>query len=168
MLLIQTHCHLSLPMTVSFSLCLLFRIESVDTIKNPGTLPEIALINKEDAENFAALFHRLPEEDRFLLQGKYVLGFTDEELSSSLGCKASGIRMKLTRARHFAKNLFPKKRTMNKIEILCENYENASFALLMYYVAQNDGQAFLELNEMSKNDSYFSSTQEIANPGRTA
>lgn len=44
----------------------------------------------------------LPEEDRMLLEGKYILGYKDEELATKLKCKPSSIRMKLTRARRRA------------------------------------------------------------------
>lgn len=44
----------------------------------------------------------LSEEERFLLEGKYVLGYKDNELAIKAGCKASSIRMKLTRARRHA------------------------------------------------------------------
>lgn len=44
----------------------------------------------------------LPEEDRILLEGKYVWGYTDQELAVKLKCQPSSIRMKLTRARRRA------------------------------------------------------------------
>ena len=42
------------------------------------------------------------KEDRLLLEGKYILGYTDAELADMLGCKKSSVRMKLTRARRRA------------------------------------------------------------------
>ena len=44
----------------------------------------------------------LSEESRILLEGKYILGYTDKELAAVLGCKPDSIRMKLTRARRQA------------------------------------------------------------------
>lgn len=44
----------------------------------------------------------LSEEDQFLLEGKYILGYKDNELAKKAGCKTSSIRMKLTRARRHA------------------------------------------------------------------
>ena len=44
-------------------------------------------------------------EDRALLEGKYILGDSDEMLARTLHCKPSSIRMKLTRARRRALKL---------------------------------------------------------------
>lgn len=59
----------------------------------------------EDEYNKEVLLHmwdHLPEEERFLLEGKYVLEMSDEELARTVGGKPSSIRMKLTRARRNA------------------------------------------------------------------
>lgn len=53
-------------------------------------------------ENRAALldaFHRLREEDRLLLTGKYILHQSDDELAQQLQCKPESIRTKRFRAR---------------------------------------------------------------------
>jgi RNA polymerase sigma-70 factor (ECF subfamily) len=47
----------------------------------------------------SAIWDRLPEADRHLLEGRYVLGFSDEELAHQFRCKPGSIRMKVTRAR---------------------------------------------------------------------
>ena len=47
----------------------------------------------------------LSENDQLLLEGKYLLGYTDTELASLLKCKVGSIRMKLTRARRKALKL---------------------------------------------------------------
>lgn len=44
----------------------------------------------------------LSKEEQVLLEGKYILGYSDHELSEITGCKASSVRMKLTRARRHA------------------------------------------------------------------
>lgn len=44
-------------------------------------------------------------DERFLLEGKYILGYNDRELAGKLKCKPSSIRMKLTRARRKALSL---------------------------------------------------------------
>ena len=44
----------------------------------------------------------LPKETQIFLKGKYILGYTDQELACQLKCKPSSIRMKLTRARRAA------------------------------------------------------------------
>lgn len=49
--------------------------------------------------NLAQVWQELSAEDRFLLEGRYILQYTDRELSESLGCKPGSVRMKLTRVR---------------------------------------------------------------------
>lgn len=44
----------------------------------------------------------LSEEDRSLLEWKYFLDYSDEDLAQLFGCKVNSIRMKLTRARRRA------------------------------------------------------------------
>lgn len=53
-------------------------------------------------EQLAELWGKLPDRDRVLLEGKYILDATDEELARKLKCKPNSIRMKLTRARRRA------------------------------------------------------------------
>lgn len=48
------------------------------------------------------IWPRLSETDRFLLEGKYILGLSDAELAECVSCKPDSIRMKLTRARRKA------------------------------------------------------------------
>ena len=43
--------------------------------------------------------------DRMLLEGKYILGYSDRELARRLNCRETAIRMRLCRARHRAMNL---------------------------------------------------------------
>lgn len=59
-------------------------------------------ISAERMALLQSLWPHLPEDDRTLLEGKYVWGYTDQELASLLKCKPSSIRMKLTRARRRA------------------------------------------------------------------
>lgn len=56
----------------------------------------------ERKKRLSALWPRLSREDRMLLEGKYILGYSDEELAVQLECKPASIRMKLTRARRRA------------------------------------------------------------------
>lgn len=50
---------------------------------------------------------------------------------------------------------------MTESEKLLENYENAFFSLLMYKIAQEEGKAFLELNDQLKNDPNASVSPEL-------
>ncbi len=58
----------------------------------------------------------LSEEERFLLEGKYVLGYKDNELAIKAGCKASSIRMKLTRARRHALTIIVEQEGVKKFD----------------------------------------------------
>lgn len=48
------------------------------------------------------IWPKLSENDRILLEGRYILGLSDDELAEFVGCKPSSVRMKLTRARRNA------------------------------------------------------------------
>ena len=61
--------------------------------------PEDSVILGELKENIQKLWTSIPNEDRVLLEGKYILKYSDHELAKLLHCKSSSIRMKLTRAR---------------------------------------------------------------------
>ena len=63
------------------------------------------LIISEQSQALVAIWPLLPESDQILLEGKYLLGYTDTELADLLKCKVESIRMKLTRARRKALKL---------------------------------------------------------------
>ena len=65
------------------------------------TLEDLVLLN-ERAEQLLHIWPKLSDTDRYLLEGKYVLGYSDAELAQQLYCKPASIRMKLTRARRTA------------------------------------------------------------------
>ena len=56
----------------------------------------------EEKELLVQIWGSLSEEDRLLLEGKYILGYHDDELATMLGCRKDSVRMKLTRARRRA------------------------------------------------------------------
>lgn len=60
------------------------------------------LIISEQSQALAEIWPLLPESDQIILEGKYLLGYTDRELAGMLRCKSESIRMKLTRARRKA------------------------------------------------------------------
>ena len=60
------------------------------------------IISAQQSQRLQSVWPDLSEEERTLLDGKYILGYTDKELASRLGCQPSSIRMKLTRARRRA------------------------------------------------------------------
>ena len=57
---------------------------------------------------------KLSDDDRYLLEGKYIIGLSDAELACELHCKPASIRMKLTKAR---------RRLLAELERLGEVYE---------------------------------------------
>lgn len=63
------------------------------------------LVLMEQKSTLQMIWPLLSQEDRLLLEGKYILGYTDSELALQLGCKPDSIRMKMTRARRRAFDL---------------------------------------------------------------
>ncbi len=63
---------------------------------------ELLVLQNEERRDFYQVWTTLPEPDRALLEGRYIMGKTDEELARELGCKSDSVRMKLTRARRRA------------------------------------------------------------------
>lgn len=59
----------------------------------------------EQKDALYGIWNDLSESEQFLLSGKYILGYSDEELSSVMKCKPDSIRMMLTRARRRALKL---------------------------------------------------------------
>lgn len=57
---------------------------------------------------------KLSDDDRYLIEGKYIIGLSDAELAHELRCKPASIRMKLTKAR---------RRLLAELERLGEVYE---------------------------------------------
>ena len=53
-------------------------------------------------ELISRLMEALSHGDRMLLEGKYILGYSDRELARRLNCRETAIRMRLSRARHRA------------------------------------------------------------------
>ena len=62
------------------------------------------------------IWPRLPEDDRLLLEGKYILGYSDQELAEEIGCQANSIRVKLTRARRRALAIFQEQEGVNRFD----------------------------------------------------
>ena len=85
-----------LPQCISFEEA----TEPYDPIDDQFTMALIERLDRE--ELLSQLWARLSEEERLLLEGKYFLTRSDKELAQVLGCRASSIRMKLSRARRNA------------------------------------------------------------------
>lgn len=57
------------------------------------------LIQKEERAWLKQIIRQMPEQEQILLEGRYILDRTDEELAQKLNCKPSSVRMLMTRAR---------------------------------------------------------------------
>lgn len=68
------------------------------------SLEDMMMLIERKAQ-LSKIWPRLTQEHRALLEGKYILGQSDEQLAKQFHCKANSIRMKLTRARRTALQL---------------------------------------------------------------
>jgi RNA polymerase sigma-70 factor (ECF subfamily) len=75
-----------------------------ETEDDAPSLDEMLILMEKKAQLWD-IWELLQAEEQFLLSGKYLLGYSDQELAEQLGCKASSVRMKLTRARRKALSL---------------------------------------------------------------
>ena len=64
---------------------------------------------EELRKHLSAVLDEISNDDRVLLEGKYILQYSDATLAMMLHCKTGSIRMKLTRARRNALNLMKAK-----------------------------------------------------------
>ena len=87
------------------------RVISLDTVELPDYAPttEEKMIQMEDTEALAKIWDDLPEEIRYLLSSYYFLGYKTAELARKLGCGEGAVRMRLTRARRYVKELIQQK-----------------------------------------------------------
>ena len=67
-----------------------------------NALPEEVYIHEEDLEALADMLPKLPEKDRMVLESKYILELSDEEIAKELNIAAKSVRSYLTRARRKA------------------------------------------------------------------
>lgn len=63
---------------------------------------EELLLCEEVKKTFRAAWQTLPERERMLLEGKYLIGQSDQELAEALGIQSGSVRMALTRAKRAA------------------------------------------------------------------
>lgn len=64
-------------------------------------------------ELLSKIWPELSKEEQFLLEGKYILGYSDRELSTELCCQPSSVRMQLTRARRHALSILASREGVN-------------------------------------------------------
>ena len=87
------------------------RFISLNSVDLPDDAPAIEerMIRMENVEALAKVWDDLPEDMRYLLSGYYLLGYKISQLARELGCGESTVRMRLTRARRYAKELMQQK-----------------------------------------------------------
>ena len=73
-----------------------------EDVEAPSLSLDELIISKEAAARLGKIWPLLPMDDQLLLEGKYILGYSDDELGRQFGCAAGSVRMKLTRARRRA------------------------------------------------------------------
>ena len=74
-------------------------VEGSDAEISPAPSVEELLLLKEELHILSSIMTQLSEEERILLDGRYLLGLSDEEVAEMIRCKPSSVRMKLTRVR---------------------------------------------------------------------
>lgn len=78
--------------------------QELDNVTSGISLDKLMVLS-ERLDQLSKIWPQLSWEDQFLLEGKYILGYNNQELADKLLCKPSSIRMKLTRARRSALSL---------------------------------------------------------------
>ena len=79
-----------------------FDEETLDQLPSSELSIEEILLAKEKSSLISIAMEQLSVTERLLLEGKYILEYSDDELAKQLNCKSGSIRMKLTRARRHA------------------------------------------------------------------
>ena len=75
---------------------------------------EELLISKEEIDELVRRWPQLDAKGKYLLEGKYILGKSDEALAEELSIKPASVRMALTRARQCAYQLLTKELTPSR------------------------------------------------------
>lgn len=77
----------------------------IPDIEHSSDAMDFQLIRESDLDILARIWPRLDERSRFLLEGRYLLEKTPQELAQELNIKPDSVRMALTRARKTAYQL---------------------------------------------------------------
>lgn len=75
---------------------------------------EELLISKEEIDELVRRWPQLDAKSKYLLEGKYILGKSDEVMAEELSIKPASVRMALTRARQCAYQLLTKEQTPSR------------------------------------------------------
>jgi len=69
---------------------------------------EETLLRREEQKYLVDILKSLPARDRILLESKYFLSMTNEEIAEMLGCRVDRVNIRMFRARNKAKRLLEK------------------------------------------------------------
>lgn len=73
-----------------------------DFVEDSFAIPEDVYIHKEELRALARVFPNLPQDDKTVLEDKYILAMSDAEIAEELNIASSSVRCYLTRARRKA------------------------------------------------------------------
>lgn len=79
--------------------------EEVEALSDGGPSMEDQLIQAERREDLKKMWEQLSQEDRFLLQGRYLMGYSYQTLSEGAGVSPHSVRMKMSRVRRRAQRI---------------------------------------------------------------
>ena len=72
------------------------------------------MISKDEIDELVRRWSQLDDRSKMLLEGKYILGKSDEVLAEELSIKPASVRMALTRARQCAYQLLAEEQTPSR------------------------------------------------------
>lgn len=72
------------------------------------------MISKDEIDELVRRWPQLDDRSKMLLEGKYILGKSDEVLAEELSIKPASVRMALTRARQCAYQLLAEEQTPSR------------------------------------------------------
>ena len=72
------------------------------------------MISKDEIDELVRRWPKLDDRSKMLLEGKYILGKSDEVLAEELSIKPASVRMALTRARQCAYQLLAEEQTPSR------------------------------------------------------
>ena len=91
----------------------LTRMQQSEPIVEHRQMEEL-LISKEEIDELVRRWPQLDAKSKYLLEGKYILGKSDEVMAEELSINPASVRMALTRARQCAYQLLTKEQTPSR------------------------------------------------------
>ena len=85
-----------------------------NTVSESVQICEFLHISKEEIDELVRRRPQLDAKSKYLLEGKYILGESDEVMAEELSIKPASVRMALTRARQCAYQLLTKEQTPSR------------------------------------------------------